>query len=269
MEYVHITIGEHALQIGFKSDLLRDLFQRSFPSIELKPPGTHPPDLNVDLEDGYGVPFTDYRVAVAKDRHKITYRRADYFIEADHRFRQARICVHNEFALKHALMNLYSSYIVHTNWGLLVHSSCVAEAGVAHMFAGRSGAGKSTAACLSSPRGIVADEATVVKIGSGSGSEPIAVFHSPFRSEMQHHGCAVHGPLQLGSIQLLRQAARNQRARLAAPDAFLQLMDKVFYWSRFPEEARQVLCLLRTLAVRVPVYELHFQKNPSFWELIS
>ncbi len=70
----------------------------------------------------------------------------------------------NEFALKHALMNLYSSFIVHHKWGLLIHSSCLKEGDKAFLFSGQSGAGKSTVVKLSHPRPILSDEATVVKI---------------------------------------------------------------------------------------------------------
>lgn len=125
--------------------------------------------------------FVDYNVESIENRNTIQYRRADYVIEVDREFKSATIQVYDELALKHAMMNLYSSFLVYHNWGLLIHSSCVIEKEKAHMFAGQSGAGKSTAAKLSFPRNLLSDEATLVKITP----EKVTVFNSPFRSELR------------------------------------------------------------------------------------
>ncbi|MFT9597380.1 hypothetical protein [Mesobacillus sp.] len=220
-------------------------------------------DMNVDIFDGFGTSFTDYHVKVQKDSSKITFKRSDYLIESTPDYTSATIHVHDELALKHALMNLYSSYIVYHNWGLLIHSSCAIENGKAQIFAGQSGAGKSTAARLSEPRALLSDEATIVKISENG----ITVFDSPFRSELPSTG--YQQPRSLAGIQLLHQAESNRIEKMRKPDALLSLMDKVFYWSHDPVETQRIMGLLRTLVVKVPVYELYFRKDPTFWELIS
>jgi hypothetical protein len=135
--------------------------------------------------------------------------------------------------------------------------------GRAHIFSGQSGAGKSTAARLSQPRDLLSDEATLVKITQ----DAITVFDSPFRSEITAKGPKESVPL--ASIQILHQALQNKRANLKKADALLHLMDKVFYWAHSPKETKQILGLLKLLVDTVPVYELHFKKDPTFWELIS
>lgn len=222
-----------------------------------------PIELDVIILDGYGMPFQDYHVQITYDTHKIRFRRSDYLIEASHDYTKATIHVHDELALKHALMNLYSSYIVYHNWGLLIHSSCVIENGKAHIFAGHSGAGKSTAARLSEPRALLSDEATIVKISENG----ITVFDSPFRSELPSTG--YQQPTPLAGIQLLQQSEKNRLEKIRKPEALLSLMDKVFYWSHDPAETQRIMGLLRTLVEMVPVYELYFRKDPTFWELIS
>ena len=57
----------------------------------------------------YGVPFVDYEVQIIKELNNIYFRRADFFIEAHHEYKHETIKVHDELALKHALMTLYSS----------------------------------------------------------------------------------------------------------------------------------------------------------------
>lgn len=97
------------------------------------------PDLVIKIEDGYGVGFKDYEVEIIKDQNQISFQRADYLIKVDSEYKTAKISVNDELALKHALMNLFSSFIVYHNWGLLIHSSCAIEQEKAHLFAGQSG----------------------------------------------------------------------------------------------------------------------------------
>lgn len=260
MERIYTKIGEHFIQILCHSETIMNWIQRNFQAaVEAKVK----PDLFIQLTDGYGIPFVDYNVKITKETDIISFRRADYLIEAGLDYHNAKISVHNELALKHALMNLYSSYLVYYQWGLLIHSSCVIEKGKAYMFAGHSGAGKSTAAKLSHPRELLSDEATIVKITP----DKITVFNSPFRSELDRTCTEETSPL--AGIYLLNQAIDNHIVPLSKSNGFLHLMDKVFYWSHSPEEIRGILQLLQHVVNSVSICELHFQKNDTFWELIS
>jgi hypothetical protein len=261
MKEITTKIGDHFIQIICKSKNLDNFYAKNYFSYT----GTEEqhPDLVINIEDGYGIPFKDYEVEIVKQSDKLTYRRADYLIDVDSEYQSATISVHNQLALKHALLNLYSSFIVHHHWGLLIHSSCAIEKGKAHIFAGHSGAGKSTAAKLSYPRELLSDEAALVKITP----EGITVFNSPFRSELEAD--QFEGNVELASVQILFQAPQNKRIKIRKSDALLHLMDKVFFWPHSQEETRTILKLMTMLVKQVPVYELHFQKNNTFWELIS
>jgi hypothetical protein len=261
MEKLLIRIGEHLVQVESASseviNALKNNFQYLTFSLVLEP------DLTITIEEGYGTSFVDYEVEIWEQSNMISFQRADYLIQADSNYKQAKVAVHDELALKHALMNLYSSFIMHHNWGLLVHSSCVIENGQAHIFMGQSGAGKSTTAKLSYPRELLSDEATILKITEDN----ITVFNSPFRSELQ--STDHQGSYSLASIQLLQQSLTNKRLKLKKSEALLQITDKVFFWFHKAEEPIKILHLIKILVNQVPTYELHFQKNNTFWELIS
>lgn len=255
-----IKIGEHVFHVHDDSNETTEVVHRNFQDTHIEDLRT---DMTIQLKSGYGVPFVDYNVKITEKANDIFFNRADYLIQVDRNFRFAIISFHDQLALKHALMNLYSSFIVHHNWGLLIHSSCAVEAGKAHMFSGRSGAGKSTVAKLSDPRELLSDEATIVKIHE----DEVTVFDSPFRSELETRGSERFRPL--ASIQLLHQGPVNRREQLKKADALMSLMDKVFYWPYCPDETRRIMAFLKTLVDAVPVYNLLFQKNNAFWELIS
>jgi hypothetical protein len=256
-----IKVGEHFIKVLCHSDQFLNFLKNNFQLVSDTRYRTL--DITIQLKDGYGVSFTNYDVEITKLENHISYRRADYLIEVDNEFGYALVSVYDELALKHALMNLYSAFIVHHNWGVLLHSSCAIDNNRAHIFSGQSGAGKSTAARLSAPRDLLSDEATIVKITS----EEITVFNSPFRSEIKSKTIVEPQPLE--SIQLLNQALQNNRVKLKKSDALIQLLDKVFYWAHSPEETVRIFNLLNKLVETVPVYELYFQKNDRFWELIS
>lgn len=261
---MQIKIGEHTAFIRSSSDRFMNWIKTYFPTIDGGDLLTNATtDLSIHLVDGYGIPFVDYQVEVTSHPDQVTYQRADYLIEVDNDFVAAKIYAYDEFALKHALTNLYSAFIVHHDWGLLIHSACVEQYGRAYLFAGQSGAGKSTVAGLSTPRPILSDEASLVKISDTE----ISVFDSPFRSELVPS--SVRKACQLTSIHLLIQATVNKSLLIKKPDALLDLINKVFFWPHDSSETVKILKMCKQLAERVPIYQLHFQKNNTFWELIS
>jgi hypothetical protein len=261
MQGLKVKIGDHYIQLIYESNKIKKLLEKYLKSYT--DTARKQPDLVITITDGYGVSFQDYDVKISKNHGHILYRRADYLIAVNVEFKAATVSVYDELALKHALMNLYSSFIVHNNWGLLIHSSCVIENGKAHIFSGHSGAGKSTAAKLSYPRSLLSDEATLVKITPKN----LQIFNSPFRSEIESD--TFNGSIPLSSIQILNQALQNKREKIGKSDALFQLMDKVFYWPHNKEETSIILNLMAKLVKEVPVYQLYFQKNNTFWELIS
>lgn len=260
MTRIHTTIGEHLILIICDSEKMTNWIGRNFPVVNIT---KLQPDLIVTIKEGYGTAFVDYHVEISKEADKISFRRADYLIETTLDYQDSNIAVHDELALKHALMNLYSSYLVYHQWGLLIHSSCAIDKGKAYMFAGHSGAGKSTAAKLSYPRELLSDEATIIKIMPGQ----ITVFNSPFRSELVRSGASETSPLT--NIYLLHQALDNHIVPLNQSNSLLFLMNKVFYWSHSLDETKIIFRLLQHVVTSVSISELHFQKNETFWELIS
>ncbi|MDF0727745.1 hypothetical protein PY093_13785 [Cytobacillus sp. S13-E01] len=255
-----INIGEHYFHVNSNSiNVMRTIINEYTLCNDLNIQS----NMNILINEGFGVPFLNYDVTITKNKNLISYCRADYLIQVDSNFKYAEIYVHDDLALQHAFLNLYSSFIVHINWGLLIHSSCVIDNGKGHIFSGHSGAGKSTAAKLSHPRSLLSDEATLVKISP----KEIIIYDSPFRSEIKIRGNETL--TSLGSIQLLKQSQQNKRTILKKADALLRLIDKVFFWTNDSIESKQIIQLLQLLVQNVPAYELQFQKNDTFWELIS
>lgn len=254
-------IGEHHIRFRTASQWIEQYLTEKFNRASL-PPGASS-DMDVTLHEGYGEPFVNFDVASSLEDGVISFSRTDYLIRASSDFHSAAVSVRDDFALKHALMNLYSSFIVSRGWGLLVHSSCIMEGGKAYLFAGHSGAGKSTVAWLSLPRPVLSDEATILKVEERG----VTVFDSPFRSGIEE---PYKGPgCELGAIQFLRQSMEIKRVRLQKTDAMMELFSKIFYWPHSPLETVKIMKLFQQLIQQIPAYELYFQKNDQFWKEIG
>lgn len=221
-------------------------------------------DIQVEVYDFYGKPYDDGPVKMEDNGKEYVYTRTDYKLVTSPDYSIAKIYVHDDLGLKHALINLYSAWLIHRRAGLLIHSSCVVVDNRAWMFAGPSGAGKSTVADLSIPRPILSDEATLL-LFEPDGS--ITIYDSPFRSEMEEACELPSSPL--AGIHFLIQSQDVQRVGIRKGDALIKLLDKVFYWEHNKLETAKMIALCKQAVEGVPAYELYFQKNDTFWGVIS
>lgn len=263
MYTVYAQIGTHILFMSTKEDHVYEWITAQFHIVHVE--GTHGPipDMYVRIQSGYGAPVQDITVDARKEGQRITYRRDDFYIETDVNYERVQISVHDDVALNHALMTVYSAFIVHRRWGLMIHSSCVRQGDCAYLFAGQSGAGKSTVAMLSQPRTILSDEATLVRLETGEA----LVYDSPFRSDSTPTFDPY--PVRLRGIHLLTQSLMIERMPMRPSELVYRLMDKIFYWAVDPAETVGLLKMCGQLAECVPAYDLYFQKNDLFWERIS
>lgn len=217
----------------------------------------------INIRKGYGIPFQDFNVQIRKEDGLVYYERADFLLETIGTYREAKLQAYDEIALKHGLMTLFSAFIVHHGWGLMIHSSCVVSDDKAYLFAGPSGAGKSTVAMLSKPREILSDEATLIKVEPNG----IVAYDSPFRSDSITNYDKESRKLE--GIHLLEQSPQIERTPIPPSETVLRLMDKIFYWAHTPADTLKVLGMCRSIAQQVSAYRLKFQKNDLFWERIS
>jgi len=264
MHIIKILIGDHYILVSTDDSSVQSWIHDQFKVIPREQWDGNTPDLYMNIRKGYGAPLNDYEVDIQEEEDGIlVYKRADFLIRMLPNYRQVALQVYDDIALKHALMIIYSAFIVHTGWGLLIHSSCVVNGDQAYLFAGLSGAGKSTVAVLSQPREVLSDEAALIKVEQ----DRIIAYDSPFRSDSKTNYEKASRPL--AAIHLLEQSPHIERSPITQAETVFRLMDQIFYWAYDPAETRKVLELCRTLTKQVDAYNLKFQKNDLFWERIS
>lgn len=151
--------------------------------------------------------------------------------------------------------------------GLILHASAIAAHGRAWVFAGMSGAGKSTIATMlteARPSLIkLSDELVIVKPREQGG---FAAHVTPF---IGGRGLPHRTVVPVQGIHFLRQASHHHRARLAWTDALRELMRHVLVYVVEPGTASSVLAAASALAREIPCHHLEFAKNPAVLEVLE
>jgi hypothetical protein len=158
-----------------------------------------------------------------------------------------------------AAIRLAVAFALPARGGLLLHASSVGVGDRAWVFAGQSGAGKSTIArLLSAVRGatVLADEMLVV---AGSGKSWHA-YAAPFHTR----GAVAHARrAALARLCFLRHAPTHELRRLPAAEGLPRLLRNVLTYASDARGADLVLEVGTNLLAAVPCYELAFAPRPD------
>jgi hypothetical protein len=220
--------------------------------VEIVPPGSIPTaigddeDLNVCFESGRWV-----------------LERGDFHAELDPALRHGRIWQSaNPYAID-AAFRIVHSLLLAKQGGLLVHAASVVRNGRAFLFAGVSGAGKTTISRLAPPNAtLLTDEISYLR----READGYVAYGTPFAGELAQPGENVRAPL--AALYLLAQGAENRIDPVADADALRALLQCVLFFAHDSEIVAHVFDSACHLVQRVPVRRLTFVPDSHVWELI-
>lgn len=158
--------------------------------------------------------------------------------------------------------------IVHTlllaqEGGFLVHSASAVRNGRAFLFAGQSGAGKTTIARLAPPDAtLLTDEISYV---CWQGKQYWA-FGTPFAGELGRAGENVCAPI--AAIYFLAQGPENKIEPLEPAGAGRSLLENILFFAHDLEVVNTVFQAACEFVSRVPVRRLTFVPDTRVWEMI-
>lgn len=159
--------------------------------------------------------------------------------------------------------------IVHTlllapEGGFLLHSASAVRNGRAYLFAGRSGAGKTTISRLT-PTDVVllSDEISYVR----RHGEGYRAFGTPFAGELGTAGPNISAPV--AALYLLAHGSSNHVQALGRAEAARALLESILFFAEDAELVRMVFEAACEFVCRVPVYRLTFAPQPRVWDLIA
>lgn len=146
--------------------------------------------------------------------------------------------------------------------GFVVHAAAVEHEGMGLLFAGHSGAGKSTISEIAESAGarILSDDRAIVTLDN---DQPL-VWGSPWHGS-HRKGAAARAPLC--GVFLLAQHQEDSIVPLTPARALGEIFVRLIHPTIDPNETAAVLEALGTLVGRRPVHELRFRPTPHAFRL--
>ncbi len=162
------------------------------------------------------------------------------------------------------VLRITHSLVLAQEGGFLVHAASAIRNARAFLFAGVSGAGKTTMARLAPPDAtVLSDEISYVR----KSGDPYRAFGTPFAGELARSGANTSAPL--AALYLLEKGTGNRIDPLAPKDAARALMRHILFFAHEEEMVARVFDSVLEFVSNVPVARLVFTKDSRAWELIS
>jgi hypothetical protein len=191
------------------------------------------------------------------------FERGDFRAQWDARARRGwiRQCP-NPYSID-TVLRITHSLVLAEQGGFLVHAASAIRGGRASIFAGVSGAGKTTMARLApSDATVLTDELSYIR---RSGNEYRA-YGTPFAGELARVGANTSAPLD--TLYLLEKGPENCITRVTKTDAARALMRHVLFFAHEEEMVARVFDSVLDFVSRVQVTQLMFTPDPRAWALI-
>jgi len=224
--------------------------------------------------------------------------RGDFRVEWDPERREGRVRqTANPYSID-AVLRILHSLILAREGGFLVHAASAIRNGSAFLFAGASGAGKTTISRLAPPDVVLlTDEISYVRSqksgvrsqesgAKGQEAEPLVnrrstttrhsslvtchcymAFGTPFAGELARIGENLQAPV--AGLYLLAQGRENRIESLSKADAARALLRNILFFAEDAELVRLVFQSALDFVSRVPVRRLVFAPDSRVWELIT
>jgi hypothetical protein len=167
------------------------------------------------------------------------------------------------FATDSALRIIHS-LVLAAEGGFLLHAASAIRNGKAFLFAGASGAGKTTLASMA-PSDVVllSDEISYIRCEGNS----YRAYGTPFTGELGRNGENVSAPVE--KLFFLVQASHNGETCVGRAEAVSKLLRNILFFSMENSLVEQKFETAVDFACCVPAKNLLFSPQPAIWNLIA
>ena len=204
-------------------------------------------------------------IRVSKQGRVWRVERGNFTAEWDPHSRRGWVNRHPSFYCIDTLLRIVHTLLLAELGGFLLHASSVVRNGRAFLFAGVSGAGKTTIARLA-PRDttLLTDEIYYIR----PRLHGYSAHGTPFRSsDSQEGGKNVSAPIE--TVFLLEKGTENRVEAVESPIAARSLLRNVLFFARDTELVNRVFEAAVEFVSRIPVKRLFFAPDERVWELIQ
>jgi hypothetical protein len=195
------------------------------------------------------------------------FRRGDFDATWNPRTGHGRIAqCPNPYSID-TVLRITHSLVLAEQGGFLLHAASAIRNQNAFLFAGVSGAGKTTMSRLAPPDAtVLTDEISYVRRSAASSNNYVA-FGTPFAGELARIGANTSAPLK--ALYLLVQGPENRFQPIAKIDAARAIMRHVLFFAEEKDLVAKVFDSVLDFVSRVHVAQLVFTPDARAWELIQ
>lgn len=221
-------------------------------------------EFDVDLtRPSSGDPDADVRVTQRSGRWLL--ERGDFRAEWQPALRTGKIRQSaNPYSIDAVLRIVHTLVLAQEGSGFLLHAASAIRNGKAFLFAGVSGAGKTTISRLApTDTTLLTDEISYVR-RQDSG---YVAFGTPFTGELAKLGENVSAPIS--RLFLLAQGPENRIEPVAPGQATRELLANLLFFAEDQELVQRAFHAACEFVDRVPVSRLTFAPDATVWEMIA
>jgi hypothetical protein len=220
-------------------------------------------EFDVDLTPP-GAADRDAPVRVTQRLGRWKLERGDFFAEWEPSSRRGRIRqTANPWSID-AVLRIVHTLVLARQGGFLAHSASAIRNGKAFLFAGVSGAGKTTISRLAPPDvTLLTDEISYVRKQDAG----YIAYGTPFTGELAKLGENVSPPL--AALYLLAQGSENRIDPIPPGEAARSLLANLLFFAEDEELVQSTFHSAFEFVNRVPVSRLTFVPDSRVWELIG
>jgi hypothetical protein len=167
-----------------------------------------------------------------------------------------------------AVLRIVHTLVLAQRGGFLMHAASAIRNGKAFLFAGVSGAGKTTISRLApSDATLLTDEISYVRKDVRNADSSYVAHGTPFTGELAKLGENVSAPI--AALYLLAKGPENRIDPVAPGEAARELLANVLFFAEDQELVQRVFHAACEFVSRVPVSRLTFVPDARVWEIIG
>lgn len=220
-------------------------------------------DFDVEIR-GRNFDDTEPDVQVIKTAGRWELARGDFRAEWEPAKRHGHIVqMANPYGID-SVLRIVHSLMQADRGGFLLHSASAVRNGRAFLFAGQSGAGKTTISRLApTDAALLTDEISYVR----RQGDTYVAFGTPFTGELDKPGQNISAPI--AALYLLAKGSENRIDRIEPAEAVRALLANVLFFAKDEHLVRAIFHSGFEFVKRVPVSRLTFVPDARVWELIG
>lgn len=259
-----IAIGGVPVRVNTKDAYFREMLQNRYAGFVDVDNEAHAEfNFDVDLTPPEGIdPGANVSVTLREGRWLL--ERADFRAEWEPESRRGTVQqTTNPYSLD-AVLRIVHTLIMARQGGFLLHSASAVRNGKAFLFAGVSGAGKTTISRLApADVTLLSDEISYIR----RQEHGYVAFGTPFTGELGKSGENTSAPV--AALYLLAQGPENRIDPVAPSDAGRELLANMLFFAKDQELVHRAFTAACDFIDRVPVSRLTFMPDARAWEMIG